>query len=196
MKTYKDIIRDYKCWRKCEPDTWVEHCQNANNLEEAIKRAASSEDNNGKRNPHQLRLKSNDLKFFGDELVKWISRIEMANTFDELWKIVNPVGQGIKGIGELAIYDVAIIIGQCLNPKLEPNKIYLHAGTRKGSWNLLGRKRLGRTIDKSILPNDFNELKCWEIEEILCIYKDCFSCINNKKCDNKSKCKVSKSSSC
>jgi hypothetical protein len=37
----------------------------------------------------------------------------------------------IKGFGELAVYDCSLRVGSYLN--LLPDKIYLHAGTRKGA---------------------------------------------------------------
>jgi hypothetical protein len=52
---------------------------------------------------------------------------------------------------------------------LEPDRIYLHAGTREGARALgLG----GTALSKSELPKAFHRLSPGEIEDCLCIYKD------------------------
>jgi hypothetical protein len=192
MITYNDIVKHYKKYKSA--DTWITHCQNTKDLEETIRRAASAEDKDKNRNPHQYRLKADNLSNFGKALQEKFQKIKNTKDFDKLWNIVNEVGKNTYGIGELAVYDTTIRIGQCLKTKLEPKSIYLHAGTRIGAWNLFNKKRLGRSIG---MPSEFknHKLKCWEVEEILCIYKDCFNCIRLKNC-NKIKCELVNKSIC
>lgn len=77
----------------------------------------------------------------------------------------------VKGIGELTCYDTANRISCKIG--VYPDKIYLHAGTKKGADKLFGKRIKKRFIDKSELPEPFksSELDCAELEDILCIYK-------------------------
>src|SRR5947209_2442729 len=121
-----NIINHYKRWKKANPDTWLMHCKNQKNLSAAIHFAAFAKNNLGKRHPHQYRLKRVDMETFETNLLSNARVIRSAQDFETLLTIVDK--SRTKGIGELAIYDTAIRIGSYLN--LEPDKIYLHAGTR------------------------------------------------------------------
>jgi hypothetical protein len=168
----KNIINHYRKWKGENPDTWVEHCVAQKDLKNSLIYAALAENNLGKRNGHQKRLKKLNLEKFADNLVDNIKKIEDALTFDELLKIVESCK--IKGVGELACYDTANRIGAKLG--LPPDLIYLHAGTRNGAEKLLGRKLKDKTIRKTELPNPFqgDDITPAEIEDILCIYKNRF----------------------
>src|SRR5262245_48111916 len=66
--------------------------------------------------------------------------LEAAETFHELFELVESIIGSIYRIGELAVYDTALRIGVRLG--LEPKKVYLHRGTRRGATALgLGRRR-------------------------------------------------------
>ena len=89
-------------------------------------------------------------------------------SFGELHDAVDAAIGKFKGIGELTVYDIAVRIGAFL--RLEPEVVYLHAGTRAGASTLgLGRGATVLRIDE--LPAPFRRLRPREIEDCLCIYK-------------------------
>jgi hypothetical protein len=166
------IIKHYKKWRIENPDTWIENTINQSDLDSAISVAVFSINANGKRNPHQRRLKLDRLQLFNETLKNRISDISKCSNFSELILIIEKFK--VKGIGELACYDVAIRIGCYLG--IHPVFVYIHAGTRTGLRNLMKGKVKDNYIKKEDLPEPFksSDLTCHEIEDILCIYKDKF----------------------
>jgi hypothetical protein len=98
-----------------------------------------------------------------------------CSSFHELLQMVDDAIRSIRGIGELAVYDTAHRIGAYL--RLEPPKVYLHAGTRIGARALgLGKGTNKLEIDE--LPAAFHRLTAGEIEDCLCIYKDDLKRVN------------------
>ena len=89
-----------------------------------------------------------------------------CRSFDDLHRTVHDRIGGIHRIGELAVYDISCRIGAFVG--LSPNRVYLHAGTRKGA-QALGLR--GATVHKNDLPPEFGRLSPAEIEDCLCIYK-------------------------
>ena len=90
-------------------------------------------------------------------------------TFDEILNIVNE--NKVKWFGILSVYDTALRIGMYFN--IYPQAVYMHAGTKEGAKNLgLNTKR--KYIPKDEFPLSFKVLKPYEIECVLCIYKDDF----------------------
>lgn len=133
-------------------------------LADAVEAAALSELPDGKRHPHQRRIPGRVLRQAATTLTN--ASFAVA-TFDELHEVVRTTIGPLRGIGELAVYDVAYRIGAHLG--LEPDKVYLHAGTREGARALdLG----GATLWKDELPKAFHRLSVGEIEDCLCSYKD------------------------
>jgi hypothetical protein len=93
-------------------------------------------------------------------------KITNAKDFDELFDIIKT--NRPKGAGELITYDVALSIGYYL--KLYPEKVYVHAGAKKGLENILNRKYHGDRINKNELPEPFCScnLDCILLEDFLC----------------------------
>jgi hypothetical protein len=90
-------------------------------------------------------------------------------TFSELITLTTRYLDEIKGIGDLTVYDIAQRIGLYLS--LQPELVYLYAGTRLGAKTLgLGRRQAKLSINE--LPVPFSLLTPSEIEDCLCIYKD------------------------
>lgn len=162
----EDIISEY---RKREPDSWIELTTKQSSLEEAILIASKSMNASGLKNKHQHRIPIVTLSDFGEKLCTNSEVIHNASSFDELYLIIR--AYRIKGIGELACYDVALRIGEYLN--IHPTSVYIHAGTRTGAEKLLKRK-----VRESILPitefPEFSGFSASQIENILCIYKKDF----------------------
>jgi hypothetical protein len=67
----------------------------------------------------------------------------------------------------LAVYDTATRVGAFL--RLQPKRVYLHAGTRQGARALGFRKR--ESLSARELPKALRRLSPDEIEDCLCIYK-------------------------
>lgn len=109
-----------------------------------------------------------------DNLIKRINEILKLNTFDEVFQIVSECK--VKGFGELSIYDTTIRIASYLN--LEPDKIYLHAGARRGLEILEEKGYFEHGSSKKIyieikeLPKQMQQLKATETEHLLCSMKE------------------------
>lgn len=97
------------------------------------------------------------------------------NNFEDLYDTVESIIKSIRGIGDLAIYDISVRIGNHQTPKILPSEyVYIHAGTRTGA-----EKALGRRINVKRLPIGtfshipyLNGMNALEIEDFLCIYKN------------------------
>lgn len=116
-----------------------------------------------------------------DNLIKRINEILKSRTFDELYGIVTECK--VRGFGELSIYDTAMRIAAHMN--IEPDKVYLHAGARKGLEILenKGYVALGSAKKKYIeienMPKQIQQLKATETEHLLCSMKDSMSFLDN-----------------
>lgn len=64
----------------------------------------------------------------GQNLLSRINELSQSTNFPTIMKIVEECK--VKGFGELSIYDTAVRIGAHL--RIEPDKVYLHAGAREG----------------------------------------------------------------
>ena len=92
-----------------------------------------------------------------------------CSSFEALHTLIEREIGGIPDIGPLTVYDVATRIGAHL--QLEPEKVYLHSGTKKGARALgLGARR--KSLEPAELPVEFGRLTAREIEDCLCLYKD------------------------
>ena len=80
--------------------------------------------------------------------------------------------QVIRGIGVLAVYDIAHQIGVFFG--LNPEKVYLHAGANEGAKSLGINCPKGVTLEMDELPREFEQLKLApeEAEDFLCIFKN------------------------
>jgi len=168
---YTNIIKHYKRYKLANPDTWIEYCSQQPTLDLAIEKAALCTNQNNKRHPHQYRLKRIDLSSFSGSLQENISDIASCTNFNDLINSVRSLK--VAGIGELTVYDVAVRIGSFMN--IWPEQIYLHAGAKVGAFALIGHLN-GDIISKQLLPEEFQtpDLSCYELEDIMCIYKKIF----------------------
>lgn len=136
-------------------------------LSAVIEVAAKSEDPRGKRHSHQRRIPGAVLNEASRQLLKHKDILASAQDFDDLHARVEGLIRPIRGIGDLAIYDIARRIASFLH--LEPEHVYLHAGTCQGA-KAIGLH--GKRIAREQLPIGFEDLTAAEIEDLLCIYKD------------------------
>jgi len=140
--------------------------------EEAISTAALCELPSQKRHPHQGRIPRQALEESRSRLVGNITALRACESFDELHELVNHVIRPIPMIGPLVVYDTSLRIGARF--ELEPEVVYLHAGTRQGARRLgLAWRRETLLLDE--LPPDLQGLSAREAEDVLCIYEDWFT---------------------
>lgn len=153
-----------------EPCTIDSYCAKQKHLSQVINVACISIDGNNKKDNHQSHIKNTVLKSFADVLIALENNISTAKSFEELHNII--FQNKIKGIGPLTIYDVAVRIGIYL--KLQPEKVYLHAGTTIGAKSLLKSKTKSKTVSMDELSPWFKKYKytCHEVENFLCVKKN------------------------
>jgi hypothetical protein len=124
---------------------------------------------NGHRHPHSYHRKLEALEEAYRRLQAIPGDMQNCSSFEALHDIIEREIGGIPDIGPLTVYDVATRIGAHLN--LEPEKVYLHSGTKKGAGALgLGVRR--KMLEPAELPVEFGRLTAREIEDCLCLYKD------------------------
>ena len=120
----------------------------------------------GKRSSHQRRIPVAVIARVNRNLRRHAVRLREAQSFDELLKMIEACA--VSGFGKLSCYDTALRIGVWLSRM--PERVYLHAGTRKGA-RALGVKAGGRSLNMSDLPAKLRELRPFEIEDFLCVFK-------------------------
>ena len=166
--TLRRIVRDYRsrfgAARKRE-DAWY---RSAPTFQEAVRRAAACQNELGKRCSHQRRIPRAALRAGVATLAGASWALRSCRSFEELHSHVHGLVGGIRGVGRLYVYDVAARIGVVLG--LRPRRVYLHAGTRDGA-RALGLDFRADSIDVTEFPRGLRELKAWELEDVLCIYK-------------------------
>ena len=147
----------------------LDHYESLDLLDEAIDWAAYARNELGRRHPHQHRLKEVNLGRSRYKLLSVKEQIRACSTFDELLHLVEDISGEIKGLGDLYCYDTALRLGAYLG--VFPAKVYLHAGTRDGA-KVLGLNWKAESVDLESLPEELLCLGPYEIEDMLCIYKD------------------------
>jgi hypothetical protein len=161
-----DIVHKYVQGDRRQAE--LEWFRRQQNLELAIRFAALA-NINGKRHQHQYRLKEVALKQAQQILLSESKAIAQSKDFDDLFIQIETVCQGIRGLGPLYVYDTSLRIGAKLN--LLPGKVYLHAGTWVGARNL-GLDSKAKALEISQMPPELGKLEAYEIEDVLCIYKN------------------------
>lgn len=162
-KTLKKFISDYPSIPTiCLPKAIMNSCKT---LSDCVFSGKSS---------HQSRI---PIEVLDIALKKLTSAKLMSGTyadFEELYDKVDDLLRPIKGIGDTAIYEFSVRIGNnLLTPKVLPDKyVYIHRGSKDGAKKLLGVSRLSFRVDKSKFPKDLQKLTSVEIEDFLCTFKD------------------------
>lgn len=137
-------------------------------LADAIRKASLCELPSGKRHCHQRRIPSASLAEANRRLQSREKDIQGCRSFADLHALVQAGIDPIHMVGALTVYDVAHRIGAKLG--LDPEDVYLHAGTAEGTRALVAVLPSDR-VDVRDLPPAFRALKPYEIEDCLCIYK-------------------------
>jgi hypothetical protein len=138
-------------------------------LQDAIEVAALARTAAETKHSHQRRIPLTVLKQARDKLVASANALRKCKDFATLFDQIRALILPIHGIGELAVYDIAQRIGAHLG-KL-PREVYLHRGTREGARAL--RLETGQRLSLAAheLPNGFQRLRPYELEDCLCIYE-------------------------
>ena len=145
----------------------------ASSLEESIQRAALSVMCDGKIHPHQRRVGAEALVLASEHLRLGARDIKSAPSFQCIMSTVAEVAGPVRRIGKLAIYDIALRIGWFRGPKFKPERVYLHAGASDGAKAL--NIRMAREVPITSFPPGLQRLKPYEIEDFLCVHKDCLA---------------------
>jgi hypothetical protein len=165
--TLDEIVSDYIFTQRPYTGEEMMHFANEPSPSAAIRRAALCETKDGKRHNHQRRIPRGLLEHVEAKLQAIRRKFSNAADFDALHCLIEEEIGGIKGIGELTVYDIAHRIGAYFGKT--PERVYLHAGVRVGAGALgIG----GDSFDPKVLPKPFARLAPSEIEDCLCIYKD------------------------
>jgi len=143
--------------------------KNQPTLQSAIEYAALAINCKGKRYSHQRRLTRKSLEQARQILLSNFEAIENTKNFDDLISLLEILLEPVKGIGELYVYDTSLRIGTKLG--LMPEFVYLHAGTRAGA-KVFGISGKTSKIKVSVLPSEFLPLEPFEVEDVLCVFKD------------------------
>jgi hypothetical protein len=172
------VIDAYQKSHGPELDRVGHYTEQQKTLLSAIRVATQCKDHNGRRDSHQNRIRQITLDLWSEAVTRKFRQLRTASSFDQLHSILKVAK--INGVGELTIYDSANRIGLFL--KIWPDRIYLHAGTRIGLRNLMGKAK-GPYVYKKSLPKDLQQssLSCSAIENLLCIYKDALDPMLDKK---------------
>ncbi len=166
LDSYAAIVAHYEANYQRQAAHELQFFASQPDLATAVRLAAYATTSAGKRHSHHTRRSLSTLRRAHEELTR--CDLAACRTFDELLRMVNDAIADIDGVGELLVYDTALSIGAFLG--LEPDRIYLHAGTRVGAL-ALGFARGRQTLHVDQLPPEFWRLRSHEIEDCLCIYK-------------------------
>ncbi len=165
LVTLAAIVRDYRGLGDCARDR-LAYYRRMPSLPAALDAVASWRNHCGKVHAHQRRV-SKAAKAGAAERIRKL-RVDDVRDFDDLLGCVEKAIGSIRGIGDLAVYDVALHIGAFL--KRLPARVYLQAGARKGA-RTLGIDTGERSLPMAAFPPDLRQLEPWELEDVLCIYK-------------------------
>jgi hypothetical protein len=140
--------------------------------------AALSELEDGKMHRHQYLVGRARCAEASSILLRNVERLRACSSFQGLHDRIQEFCLPIHGIGVLYCYDVAHRIGQWLN--LEPEKGYLHRGTRDGA-KYLGLNTSKGALEMRELPTELQRLTPAEVEDFLCVCSDALRALRDGK---------------
>jgi len=165
-----EIISRYIKNFRSQAEKEINSFKNLKTLDEAIEFAGDAKCPDCKKKfPHQWRIPLKTLENAKLMLFQLLPQIQECDDFNKLIKLIEEnIENNITSFGELSTYDTALRLGAQLG--IEPESVYLHAGTRKGA-NALRIDTKRKFFNPSELPVEFRQLSPREIEDCLCIYK-------------------------
>lgn len=167
------VVRHYRIWcqERAEAIRWWK--ADGVDLANAIDRIAKACMEDGRKHDHQRRVSPRVLCVCSKRLLSEASRIAACNSFEDVFRLVSDALDGVRGAGEMLIYDTTDRLALRLG--LAPDRVYLHAGTAEGAKALKLVGRGVRSIDLAQLPAPLRVLSAREAEDVLCIYKSVFA---------------------
>lgn len=168
MRTLSDIVAHYRAQYADLAAAERRYYAQQATLWDAVREAGLALAADGRRHPHQYRLPATLLAACCQRLKVALPKIRCARDFEALFVLVRRSIGPLHGVGELMIYDTSTRIGAKLG--LEPQRVFLHSGVRKGARNLgLSTNRIALLISE--LPRPLRCLEPQDVEDVLCIYK-------------------------
>jgi hypothetical protein len=175
MTSMAALWRDFT-WRRADPtspictqrDNIPDWCKEASSPREALERAVRSKRPNGKMHNHQSKV-SKALPKYERVLTENLPMLAASGTFDRLHRVMTRLAPA--GIGPMTVYDVAVRFGAYLN--LEPDVIYVHAGTEAG-LKAIGFVTIEGTVPMWRLPFILRNRRPDDVEDFLCTYRIAF----------------------
>lgn len=164
IKNLDDVVKDYQKKHFDNLESFLRDLKG--NIQDCVYGPFSKY----KKHPHQWRIPNRILNETVRDLQKKASDLNATTNFPELYNLVKETKKG--GYGLLAIYDFAIRYG--FSKGIEPEDVYLHAGTLEGAKAVLPEKkkiRPGNTIAVKEFPTPLQNLNGLHLENLLCIYK-------------------------
>lgn len=183
MTSMGALWRDFT-WRRADPtspicttrDNIPEWCREAMHAREALARAVRSKRPNGKMHNHQSKV-SLALPKYEFVLAANLGKLEASGSFERLHRVMWKLRS--DGIGPMTVYDVATRFGAYLS--LEPDRIYVHAGTKAGLKALNVRIFPGdggiQTVSMNRLPYILRNRRPDDVEDFLCTYRMAFEAL-------------------
>ena len=169
------IVRCYSANHRPRKEHELDAFRNEASLRSAVERATAALDSENKQFDHQRRIRRDSKSSAKGALSSILPQLRRCRRFDQLIDLIETSLSEIKGIGPLYVYDTALRIGAKLG--LLPDKVYLHSGTRTGA-KYLGLRTDVPALRTEDLPRELQGMPLYEVEDILCIYKDNFSSAN------------------
>ncbi len=178
QKSIQSILDDYNT--NCSNEA-LKYYDSLPDWESAVEEAGRFHfDASGRCHDHQCRIYRIAKEQFLNDLRENSVEIQNCANFEELYDNIERFCKK-SGIGELAVYDTAMRLGAFLERhkgrSFKPQKVFLHNGAMNGAMVLFGRRLLTRPCSRmslSAFAELFPQKEAWEVEEILCIYKDNF----------------------
>lgn len=175
--TYSEVVVAYIRDHRAGAARLLRFFRECATIERAIEFAARCKLPSGKRHPHQYRIPKPALPEAERRLRGCTTELRECQSFAQLHALVREQIGGVPGIGALTVYDIAHHLGAYL--ELEPEAVYLHAGTAGGA-RALGCDHTAETLDPAELPPEFGQLRPHEVEDCLCLYKRCLEAIRRR----------------
>lgn len=186
LSSLKEILDDYKLrkndfWRKV-----MSFYTGLSDIDEAIKHASKFHKDQTHCDEHQRRILKDSKRKFATLLKKLKAQILTCANFKDLYDLLKKKCKP-AGIGDLAIYDTAMRLGAYLEKStgkdFTPQEVYLHNGTAAGATSLKKMNKISYSsnpVPLSVFSNLFKGLKPFEIEEVLCVYKNVLAKLANE----------------
>lgn len=167
-------------WETAVEEAGKFHYKDAKNKDNASENKKSGKKAFKGCHPHQYHIYDFAKKQFLIDLQNNQTAIYNSMDFEKLYDNIEKFCKK-KRIGELTIYDTAMRLGAFLGKlkgrSFKPQMVFLHNGAMEGAKKLFRRGEIAKPYSRmplSAFAKCFPNKKTWEVEEILCIYKNNF----------------------